>query len=678
MQDESNGVPVKTAKTFMTKIPSVFTGIDLIQWLMKNMKLDEQEALHLANLIASHGYIFPIEDHQLTIKNDCTFYRFQTPCLWPSMICDPENTDYAVYLCKRTMQGKARLDLADYEAENLARLQKMFARKWEFIFMQAETQAKVDKKRDKLERKVLDSQERAFWDVHRPVPGCVNTTELDIKKACRLSNITRKCADCQKIANPNASTSSASTVQSQISSNSGKFALVASTSDSKPAPSESARQELCSSTNSALSPQLVSQQPNCDKDSGKLESQYDSGSANSDLPDNPIETSSQQSADNFRKVAQSDIKLLAVESTHDGYSVSCSEFVVPKTSASPQLKLDQQNKQQSDVDSQDKQQAPNSSENSEAQQAASKQQSKAQLGSQVSQTFQTHRHHCHHHHTHQHSHHRHHTRHCPHHAKQLAMLASTSAAPSSDCRRNLISYDQLLETNKSSSNEPAKEKEFANLSAVIEAKQDSSQVTKLGSHNPTTSTDKAAGESTRRRHLSLSASLEVVNCSRLQDSELSSNPTTHKSTDSKLELTNGPVAANPEHLDESSRGVAVTEAQLQERRDMDNLERELETLKVKLDKKAGGCFKMSKVTQSYLNFFRQWAEYDPFIAQPVPSNPWVNDSTELWDSERQTKNVHHRRVRRWAFSLKELLIDPAGREQFFKFLEKEFSAENLK
>lgn len=35
-------------------------------------------------------------------------------------------------------------------------------------------------------------------------------------------------------------------------------------------------------------------------------------------------------------------------------------------------------------------------------------------------------------------------------------------------------------------------------------------------------------------------------------------------------------------------------------------------------------------------------------------------------------------MRRWAFSLKELLKDAAGREQFFKFLEKEFSAENLK
>jgi len=70
------------------------------------------------------------------------------------------------------MQNKARLELADYEAENLARLQKMFSRKWEFIFMQAEAQSRVDKKRDKLERKVLDSQERAFWDVHRPVVCC--------------------------------------------------------------------------------------------------------------------------------------------------------------------------------------------------------------------------------------------------------------------------------------------------------------------------------------------------------------------------------------------------------------------------------------------------------------------------------------------------------------------------
>ncbi|KAF6736308.1 Regulator of G-protein signaling 7 [Oryzias melastigma] len=146
------------------------------------------EALHLGTLMAAHGYFFPISDHVLTLKDDGTFYRFQTPYFWPSNCWEPENTDYAVYLCKRTMQNKARLELADYEAESLARLQRAFARKWEFIFMQAEAQAKVDKKRDKIERKILDSQERAFWDVHRPVPGCVNTTEVDIKKSSRMKN----------------------------------------------------------------------------------------------------------------------------------------------------------------------------------------------------------------------------------------------------------------------------------------------------------------------------------------------------------------------------------------------------------------------------------------------------------------------------------------------------------
>lgn len=46
-----------------------------------------------------------------------------------------------------------------------------------FPTRQAEAQSKVDKKRDKLERKVLDSQERAFWDVHRPM-----VSDLTIKK----------------------------------------------------------------------------------------------------------------------------------------------------------------------------------------------------------------------------------------------------------------------------------------------------------------------------------------------------------------------------------------------------------------------------------------------------------------------------------------------------------------
>eukprot|EP00095_Tigriopus_kingsejongensis_P000221 maker-scaffold55_size446313-snap-gene-1.14 protein:Tk00221 transcript:maker-scaffold55_size446313-snap-gene-1.14-mRNA-1 annotation:"regulator of g-protein signaling 7 isoform x1" len=188
MQKDESGVPIRTVKSFMTKIPSVFTGQDLIQWLINSLDLsDTTESLILANRMAAYGYFFPIDDHVLAVKNDNTYYRFQTPYYWPSKSWAPENTDYAVYLCKRTMQNKARLELADYEAENLARLQKMFSRKWEYIFMQAEAQSKVDKKRDKQERKILDTQERAFWDVYRPPPGCVNTTELDIKKVCRMN-----------------------------------------------------------------------------------------------------------------------------------------------------------------------------------------------------------------------------------------------------------------------------------------------------------------------------------------------------------------------------------------------------------------------------------------------------------------------------------------------------------
>lgn len=43
-----------------------------------------------------------------------------------------------------------------------------------------------------------------------------------------------------------------------------------------------------------------------------------------------------------------------------------------------------------------------------------------------------------------------------------------------------------------------------------------------------------------------------------------------------------------------------------------------------------------------------------------------------------SKDVPCKRVKKWGYSLKDLLKDPAGKEQFIKFLEKEFSVENLK
>ena len=78
MQEDTSGVPIRTVKSFMSKIPSVFTGTDLIQWMNKKLDVEDTcEALHFAHLIASHGYMFPIDDHILTVKNDGTFFRFQ-------------------------------------------------------------------------------------------------------------------------------------------------------------------------------------------------------------------------------------------------------------------------------------------------------------------------------------------------------------------------------------------------------------------------------------------------------------------------------------------------------------------------------------------------------------------------------------------------------------------------
>ncbi|CAG0913432.1 unnamed protein product [Notodromas monacha] len=80
----------------------------------------------------------------------------------------------------------------------------------------------------------------------------------------------------------------------------------------------------------------------------------------------------------------------------------------------------------------------------------------------------------------------------------------------------------------------------------------------------------------------------------------------------------------------------------------------------------------------YLGYFQQYSEYDPFLTPVEPPNPWITDSTEYWDQEKLTENLSAKRVRRWAFSIYELLKDPAGKEHFIKFLGKEFSDENLR
>ncbi|VUZ53907.1 unnamed protein product, partial [Hymenolepis diminuta] len=99
MVSESQGIPIRNVKNFMSVIPSVFSGSDIVLWFMVHAGADDvAEAVHLASRIAAYGYLFPIAamDHAMAVRNDShTYYRFQTPCLYPSR-CSQHETDTTV------------------------------------------------------------------------------------------------------------------------------------------------------------------------------------------------------------------------------------------------------------------------------------------------------------------------------------------------------------------------------------------------------------------------------------------------------------------------------------------------------------------------------------------------------------------------------------------------------
>ncbi|RXM98545.1 Regulator of G-protein signaling 7 [Acipenser ruthenus] len=78
-----------------------------------------------------------------------------------------------------------------------------------------------------------------------------------------------------------------------------------------------------------------------------------------------------------------------------------------------------------------------------------------------------------------------------------------------------------------------------------------------------------------------------------------------------------------------------------------------------------------------MTYTEQFLDFDPFLTMPDPSNPWISDDITFWELE-ASKEPGQQRVKRWGFSLDEALMDPVGRDQFLKFVESEFSSENLR
>ncbi|XP_030746134.1 uncharacterized protein LOC115874968 [Sitophilus oryzae] len=175
---ESGGVPVRSQKIFLTSIPAAFMGYDLIEWLIMRLEIEESEALNIANQLCQYGYFFPISDSKnLVVKDDSSLYRFQSPFYWPWQNKPPDNVDYAIYLTKRTLRNKQRHGLEEYEVEALAILRKNLSNKWDIITAQAEEQVKLSKAMKKPDKLISDSQEKAYWRVHRPPPGIFSSLE---------------------------------------------------------------------------------------------------------------------------------------------------------------------------------------------------------------------------------------------------------------------------------------------------------------------------------------------------------------------------------------------------------------------------------------------------------------------------------------------------------------------
>jgi regulator of G-protein signaling len=90
--------------------------------------------------------------------------------------------------------------------------------------------------------------------------------------------------------------------------------------------------------------------------------------------------------------------------------------------------------------------------------------------------------------------------------------------------------------------------------------------------------------------------------------------------------------------------------------------------------------KISQAAKTLIQHTTTYAEFDAYITPPAPSsNPWITDDVTFWTLNADLVDVPtERRVRRWGISISDVLRDPTGRREFEKYLQTEYSHENIR
>uniref|UniRef100_A0AC35TPS6 RGS domain-containing protein n=1 Tax=Rhabditophanes sp. KR3021 TaxID=114890 RepID=A0AC35TPS6_9BILA len=183
--------PLKTHKYFRIAVPQALTGQTLVQLLHDTLRLDDNiEALHLASLLLQYGYIFPVIEQSMNVKDDNTLYRIQLPYYWPSHAFHTDNVEYAIYLNRRLMRNELKHGLEEDEVEAYNKLVELLGHMWGFIQIQAEMQLKLQKEKKKQDKVVFDSEERAFWRSRKPgQPNCLEEPINKLEKKLRKNTV---------------------------------------------------------------------------------------------------------------------------------------------------------------------------------------------------------------------------------------------------------------------------------------------------------------------------------------------------------------------------------------------------------------------------------------------------------------------------------------------------------